>query len=309
MTGLTNMIMTGVRDKKVSKRLSVGFYVLLGINIVQFIALTVLLFIFYGATNAIVALGIAFLFFYIGLQTLVKVKGNNKPIKISEKVAISDYVMDQIWKWCNIIIVLALFIILLIYEINQDQTDPFQVFTYWTTVISAILVALIAVTFLADNLDFEDSPVFHSPWLLPVYRYDQEINDVKPHRIPSSFLISFVLLLLAWSLAATSQLRPVWVGIACSCAAEVIFTIAAIFLINRTNIEFKKVRQYVDNVVVKHAWLNSKENLVEMLNLGCRRDFITYEDWWRRRYQLRSYIRAKRGKEPLSMPMTPEFKV
>ena len=61
------MIMTGVRDKKVSKRLSVGFYVLLGINIVQFIALTVLLFQFYGAANALVALGIAFLFFYIGL--------------------------------------------------------------------------------------------------------------------------------------------------------------------------------------------------------------------------------------------------
>ena len=67
MTGLTNMIMTGVRDKKVSKRLSVGFYVLLGINIVQFIALTVLLFQFYGAANALVALGIAFVFFYIGL--------------------------------------------------------------------------------------------------------------------------------------------------------------------------------------------------------------------------------------------------
>ena len=196
--------MTGIRDKRVSKKLSIGFYVLLALNILHVIGLTVLLFHFYGASDALVALGIAFLLFYIGLQFTVKVKGNNKPIKINERVAISDYVMDQIWKYCNIIIVVVLFILLAIYEIRQEQTDPFQVFTYWTGVISIILAVLIVVTFLADNLDFEESPIFHSPWLLPVYRYDQGSNDVKSHILPSTFLISFVLLILFWSLAATS---------------------------------------------------------------------------------------------------------
>ena len=66
-TALVNLILTGIRDKRVSKRLSIGFYVLLVLNILHVIGLTVLLFIFYNVSDALIALGIAFLLFYIGL--------------------------------------------------------------------------------------------------------------------------------------------------------------------------------------------------------------------------------------------------
>ena len=94
-----------------------------------------------------------------------------------------------------------------------------------------------------------------------------------------------------------------------SCVAEVIFTTIAILLINQTGIEFNKVKSYVDALIVKNAWLDSKQNLISMLNLGCRADFVSYENWWRRRFELRNYVQALRGKNPFSYPETPEFRI
>ena len=171
-----------------------------------------------------------------------------------------------------------------------------------------MLILLIAL-FFADSTDFEENPIFHSAWLLPVYKYNAEVNDVVPHFLPTSLLIAFTMMILIWSLIATAELRPIWIGVAFSCGAEVIFAVTAIFLINATGIEFNEVRPYVDSLIVKQAWLDSKQNLVEMLNLGCRNDYITYEDTWRRRFELRQYINALRGRNPLDFPDTPEFRL
>ena len=92
------------------------FYGLLVLNILHVIGLAYLLFIFYGKSNAIAALIICSLFGYIAIQYAVKVKGNNKPIKISQKIAISDYVMDSIFKYCNIVVFVGIILVVVIYE-------------------------------------------------------------------------------------------------------------------------------------------------------------------------------------------------
>ena len=76
--------------------------------------------------------------------------------------------------------------------------------------------------------------------------------------MPTNTLIAFTFLILFWAIVATAELRPIWIGVCFTCAAEVIFVVAAIFLVNKTGIEFNKVKPYVDPLIVKSAWLDSK---------------------------------------------------
>jgi hypothetical protein len=128
--------------------------------------------------------------------------------------------------------------------------------------------------------------------------------------LPTGMLFAFVGVIMLWAIVASAELRPIWVGISISCGAEVILVVTSIFLINATGIEFNAVKPYVDEIIVKAAWLDSKQNLIEMLNLGCRDDYISYETWWRRRFSLRQYINSKRGKRnAFDFPDSPEFKL
>jgi hypothetical protein len=169
-------------------------------------------------------------------------------------------------------------------------------------VIGFVLGVILLAMFLADQQDFEESPIYYSPWLVPVYKYDTQLNDVVSHLVPVGVLLGFISLLLLWSLVATAELRPIWIGISITCGAEVIFVVIAIFLVNATGIEFNRVKAYVDALIVKEAWLDSKQNLIDMLNLNSRAQYVSYEDWWRRRFYLRQYVNAVRGRNALDFP-------
>ena len=77
--------------------------------------------------------------------------------------------------------------------------------------IAIVLGIILLAMFLADQQDFEESPIYYSPWLVPVYKYDTQLNDVVSHLTPVGVLLGFVSLLLLWSLVATAELRPIWI--------------------------------------------------------------------------------------------------
>jgi hypothetical protein len=145
---------------------------LLVLNLLHGFGLLALLVIFYGTNNAVTALIIIFVFGYIGLQYTQKVKGNNKPVKLSEKVTISDYMMDRIWKYCNYVLFVAIAVVVVYYEYSHPEFTVFQAFSIWCIVFFLALGVIFVAMFLADRADFEEAPIYHSPWLLPIYKYD-----------------------------------------------------------------------------------------------------------------------------------------
>ena len=54
--------------------------------------------------------------------------------------------------------------------------------------------------------------------------------------------------------------------------------------------------------MIKQAWLNAKENLVKMLQLDDRTQYVGYEKWWRRRHDLRNYMNIWQNKSVLRWP-------
>ena len=118
-----------------------------------------------------------------------------------------------------------------------------------------------------------------------------------------------MLLVMFWSIWATVEVSPSWFGVSITCAIEAFSLIVSLYFLNTNNLQYKKIRAHVDELVVKQAWLDSKENLVKMLQLDNRSQYVSYEKWWRRRHELRNYMLLWRGQGVMSWPEMEEFEV
>ena len=78
--------------------------------------------------------------------------------------------------------------------------------------------------------------------------------------------------------------------------------ITSLYFMNTNNVQYKKLSNFVDTLVIKQAWLNAKENLVKMLQLDDRTQYVGYEKWWRRRHDLRNYMNIWQNKSVLHWP-------
>ena len=57
----------------------------------------------------------------------------------------------------------------------------------------------------------------------------------------------------------------------------------------------------IDHMIIKLAWLDSKQAYLTNKNAECRADLVTYEKMVKRRDHFRNYIRIFEGRTHLSM--------
>lgn len=131
-----------------------------------------------------------------------------------------------------------------------------------------------------------ENPVFYSAWLIPAYQYFSFKNDVEPHY--SNLVISAIVLgiFMMWALGTTFMLRPSNFGIGLTCIVECILFVSVLWSNTYSVSKLQEVKSCIDKDIVKQAWLHTKRNFVNTLNLGSRMDYVTYEDWWKRRFHL-----------------------
>ena len=92
-----------------------------------------------------------------------------------------------------------------------------------------------------------------------------------------------------------------------TCAIESLTVVISLYFINTNNLQYKAVRPYVDEIAIKQAWLDAKENLCKMLQIDDRASYTSYETWWRRRHDLRNYLLIWQNKSILRWPESEEF--
>jgi len=149
--------------------------------------------------------------------------------------------------------------------------------------------------------------VFYSPWLLPVYKYKAAKNDIETHKAPTLMLLSCWMLILLWGIFTTMCVKPIYIGVCITIIAEIAIVQFSIYLIYSGSARRDAVKDFIDQMVVKQAWLDSKANFVSMLGINTRDDYISYETWWRRRFHLTNYIRCYRGESYNLLPVRDEF--
>lgn len=295
------------RDNTNGRSMTTGFWLLLIINFLQGILLTIAIFVYQSSDVAWFCLFVLFFSGYAFVQYVLLVKYSTKPIKISEKLTISPYMLGRMWYVMDIILAISVFVGTIIYVSEDDTISDFASASAVIAIALLILLVAVLAQVLKDRTMLDQMPIYHSPWIFPIYKYYPEENDIEPY---SSSVIGFytiAFLVTLWAIAAAVEISPNWFGIAMTCVIESLIIVTTLFYTNTNNLQYSKVKNHVDALTIKSAWLDSKENLVKMLQVDDRASYVSYETWWRRRFDLRNYMQIWRGKGLLSWPEQVEY--
>ena len=192
----------------------------------------------------------------------MRIKYSNRPVKITDKVKVAPYVLNSIWNGMNIVLGLGAFFGSAFYAYSDDTIADFEAASIVTGIAFFMLTFLVLAQWIADRTRMSDMPIYHSPWIFPIYKYYPDNNDVQPY---SSAVVQFYFLCLIsmiWCIVATVEIRPSWFGVSLTCAVECIMVTVSLYFMNSNNLQYKKVQCYVDKLVIKQAWLAAKENLI-----------------------------------------------
>jgi hypothetical protein len=154
-----------------------------------------------------------------------------------------------------------------------------------------------------------EMPIYHSPWVFPIYKYYPAINDVEPYTGGVVIFYALAAISMFWCIWATVEIQPSWLGVSITCAMEALLVFFTLYVTNTNNVIYRQISPYVDHLVIKTAWLDAKENLCKLLNIDSRAEYNSYEVWWRRRHQLRNYMMFWQKGSILAWPETMEFEV
>lgn len=299
----------GYRDNTNGRSMTTGFWIILILIFIQSVALTTVMFIFLDPSTA---WGLCFFLIfclYFFAQYVTRVKYSNRPIKVSEKVKITPYTQGKIWNFMNIFLGLGIFIGTAVYARSDDTTSDFASASIVIAIVLFMLAFLVLAKWIGDRTRINEMPIYHSPWIFPIYKYYPAINDVEPY---SSAVVQFyflAFLVMAWSITVSVEVSPSWYGVALTCCVEGVMVIVSLYFMNTNNVQYRKIATHVDSLVIKQAWLNAKENLCKMLQIDTRSDYVSYEKWWRRRHDLRNYMLVWQNKTVLRWPEIEEFDV
>ena len=125
----------------------------------------------------------------------------------------------------------------------------------------AIALTIIFIGVLAqlvkDRTKLDETPIYHSPWIFPIYKYHPEDNDIVPYSdaVVGFYILAFLLTL--WAIAATAEISPSWLGIAITCVIQALTLVITLFFTNTNNLQYNAVKTSVDYITIKSAWLDS----------------------------------------------------
>lgn len=108
-----------------------------------------------------------------------------------------------------------------------------------------------------DRTKLDETPIYHSPWIFPIYKYHPEENDLDPYSdsVVGFYILAFLVTL--WAIVVTAKISPSWLGIAITCVIEALTLVVTLFFTNTNNLQYNAVKTHVDCLTIKSAWLNS----------------------------------------------------
>ena len=222
---------------------------------------------------------------------------------------ITPYQIGGIFNVFNILLALIILISAIVYTRESETIAYFAT----VSIISGIIIIFLGfgalARWVADRTRMDEMPIYHSPWIFPIYKYYPKDNDIEAYSSAVVAFYTIVGLAWLWCVMVTVEISPSYVGVALTCVLEGITVFVTLYFINTNNVQYKKIRAHVDQLCIKTAWLDAKENLVKMVQIESRSEYVSYETWWRRRHELRNYMNFWRGNTVLAWPEQDEFVV
>jgi len=103
--------------------------------------------------------------------------------------------------------------------------------------------------------------------------------------------LTSLLLILIWAVLAAAFLKPYWIGICISILLEMTLLIISLYLISISSIQLAAILPFVDDILLKNAWLEAKKGYVRDRGVISRSNLLTYVKMCDRRNDFRELIK------------------
>jgi len=120
--------------------------------------------------------------------------------------------MTPIWTLVNNCIVIACIVATSVYAGISDDMSTYDGVSYSVAVCLFFLWSYAMLQFGHDLSQFNERPLYFSPTLFPIYKYNPKINDVEDHYKPTTVWICGLVLLVFWGFFTNYALGPEWLG-------------------------------------------------------------------------------------------------
>lgn len=129
-------------------------------------------------------------FVYYGLAVFYFYKKNNSSI-------------SRRWAIATISLVISVCLIALIAAVSVDSFNDFLGFSISYLILNFFFFLYSYTKIHKDILESKQQPMFASPWIFPLYKYDSKIGIVKTHNDPFSLFLASCMMFLIWTIALT----------------------------------------------------------------------------------------------------------
>mmetsp|Transcript_19871 Transcript_19871/g.24568 ORF Transcript_19871/g.24568 Transcript_19871/m.24568 type:complete len:477 (+) Transcript_19871:2061-3491(+) len=247
ITSLLAFVARAYRDTMNGRRMTIGFKVLLALNSFHILCFVIFTFIYLERRLAIIIL-ILLIFAIFGLtQYVLRFRYKDKVLKVSEKISFPPHKLNKCFNITNILLGIAVFVAAFIWvRYSPNQYSDFASYTFIIWVMIGILFFASVARIIGDRTRMDEMPIYHSPWVFPIYKYYPELNDVVPYT--SGVIIFYLLAAIAaiWSIWATVEISPSWLGVGITCALEALMIFFTLYVTNTNNVQYKAISSYVD---------------------------------------------------------------
>lgn len=256
------------------------------LTLVQGIAMLVCAFVFMTWVQGIVVSAVILVLSYIGFQVWIYQK--------------NEYYMPKNWFYINILVVVIAIIAAFVASLIAPGFTIFLGFSISTWLLAFLLFVFGFGRIMFDYINLRKRPVFYSPWIFPIFRYDPKKQDIIKDNLPAACLLASLVIMVAWSVLATVWFNPTHVGVSLTIMFEMLLILTMIFLVQISHLQLRKVSTFVDSKIIRRAWLEAKLTYVNNRNAASRADLVSYEEYVRRRDLFRNKMRISEGRPALN---------
>ena len=204
--------------------------------------------------------------------------------------------LPKIFAIINFIVVSCAGLSVFIISLAVDGFNEFVGFSISYGIFICLILFVGLRAFLDDIWNSEEEPIYFSPSIFPVFKYITKKNDIKLNNYPSFLILVFLFLSMAWSIMCAVWVTSFEIGIGVTCLVEVIFIIFLLYVASFTPELLEDVMPNIDQLILKRAWLEAKNDYVTTKRIETPDSMVTYEEISIKWDQLENHIKNLRVK-------------
>lgn len=154
------------------------------------------------------------------------------------------------------------------------------------------LILYVVRKLIADFANKATSPVFYSPWVFPIYKYDPNLNALKKDSAQGYMTFAVIFFFWIWTIAVSIWITPVSVGISLGCLCEVVAAVYFMYMTSDSTTMLSEALKRDDlfGKTVKKAWLQARGIYMTSKHVTKAADILTFAEYEKETSTLKAFI-------------------